>query len=251
MADSPYNWPGTSEYPPTSTYAQPPGPIRTSGMAIAGFVCSLLGLVTCCGFILSLLGIVFGGVALGPTRRGEQAGAGLAIAAVVLGVVGILLGVAGWVIVATLPENVPVPGEQISESDRQWLESIGAVDKDETVQWFFSNGTFSRKEDGVVLTDRRVSVYHGPKVQSCEWSGIRAIELAAGNSWYEESVILIETDDDRVLHISVNPYNNTDRTLCELLEHAATRARHEAGKPAPASTVSPDAKVPAEAQSEW
>ncbi len=96
MADSPYNWPGTSEYPPTSPYGQPPGPIRNSGMAIAGFVCSLLGLVTCCAFLPSLLGIVFGGVALGPTRRGEQRGAGLATAAIVLGIVGIILGAVVW-----------------------------------------------------------------------------------------------------------------------------------------------------------
>jgi len=249
MADSPYNWPGTSEYPSTSPYVQPPEPIRTSGMAIAGFVCSLLGLVTCCAFLPSLLGIVFGGVALGPTRRGEQRGAGLATAAIVLGIVGIILGAVVWVVGVSSPEGVPVPGEEISESDRQWLESAGVVNKDETIQWFFSNGMFSMKEDGVALMERRVSVYLGPKVQSCEWSDIRAIELAAGNSWFEDSVILIETDDDRVLHISVSQTAGADKTLYELLEHAATRARRDAGKPAPASTLSPDAEIPAEAQS--
>ncbi len=141
-----------------------------------------------------------------------------------------------------------MPGDEISASDRQWLESAGVVNRDETIQWFFSNGMFSMKEDGVALMERRVSVYLGSKVQSCEWSDIRAIELAAGNAWFEDSVILIETDDDRVLHISVNPTDGADKTLYELLEHAATRARRDAGKPAPASTLSPDAEVPAEAQ---
>ncbi|MBN1514674.1 MAG: hypothetical protein JXB13_21850 [Phycisphaerae bacterium] len=173
----------------------------------------------------------------------------MATAAIVLGIVGIILGAVVWVIGVSSPEGVPVPGEEISESDRQWLESVGVANKDETIQWFFSNGMFSIKENGVALMGRRVSVYLGPKVQSCDWSDIRAIELATGNTWFEDSVILIETDDDRVLHIRVNPTGGGDKTLYELLEHAATRARHEAGKPAPTSTLSPDAEVPAEAQS--
>src|SRR5215469_9870554 len=53
----------------------------TDGMAIAGFVLGLLGIVG----ISAILGIVFGSVALGRIRRTGQSGRGLAIAGIVLG----------------------------------------------------------------------------------------------------------------------------------------------------------------------
>ncbi|HUU96641.1 MAG TPA: DUF4190 domain-containing protein, partial [Phycisphaerae bacterium] len=70
--------------------AEPPthsGPAlpKTSGYAIASLACGAVGLLTCCGFVPSVLGIVFGGVSLGPIRRGEVTGRGLAVSGIILG----------------------------------------------------------------------------------------------------------------------------------------------------------------------
>jgi hypothetical protein len=63
----------------------------TNGLAVAGFVLSLLGLA-CCGPVFSTLALVFSAVALSQLRQNPfQGGRGLAIA-------GLILGIIGWVI---------------------------------------------------------------------------------------------------------------------------------------------------------
>lgn len=85
---------------PTSTPSVPVAAVArsTDGLAIASFVLSLLG--------FGLLGVVFGHVSLARTRRTGDAGAGFAIAGLVIGYLEIiaiaivLLVVAGGVIFA-------------------------------------------------------------------------------------------------------------------------------------------------------
>lgn len=79
--------------PPDFPVSEDQGPKPTSGLAITSLICGLLQ-VLCCG-LGSLLAVIFGHIALGQTRRGERAGAGLAIAGLVLGYLG-LLGTAGF-----------------------------------------------------------------------------------------------------------------------------------------------------------
>ncbi|MGI6004401.1 MAG: DUF4190 domain-containing protein [Christensenellales bacterium] len=74
-------------------YAQP---ARYSGMAIAGFVLSLIS-ITCCNlFIFSLLGIIFSAVGLSQTRHHEIRGRGLAVAGLVLSILSIVFGAVAW-----------------------------------------------------------------------------------------------------------------------------------------------------------
>ncbi|MGY1740100.1 MULTISPECIES: DUF4190 domain-containing protein [unclassified Blastococcus] len=75
----------------TSYTSQTPAPGRTqgNGLAVAGFVCGLVGLLFF-SVILGPLAIVFGGIGLNRAKRGAPH-KGLAIAAVVLGVVDLLL----------------------------------------------------------------------------------------------------------------------------------------------------------------
>jgi hypothetical protein len=60
-----------------------------NGLAIAGLVCGLVGLVFF-SVVLGPLAVIFGGVGLSRAKRGAG-GRGMAIAAIVLGVVDILL----------------------------------------------------------------------------------------------------------------------------------------------------------------
>lgn len=65
--------------------AHPPmNPPGTNGKAIAALVTSLVGLA-CCG-LPSIVGLVLGIIAIRETKRTGQAGYGLAVAAVVIGV---------------------------------------------------------------------------------------------------------------------------------------------------------------------
>lgn len=85
------------------THAHSPmHPAPASGMAVASFVCSLLG-ITLLPLIGSLLGVILGHIALGQIRRsmGRQGGKGLAVAGLVLGylvMAAALIGIALWLI---------------------------------------------------------------------------------------------------------------------------------------------------------
>ena len=75
---------------------------RTNGMAIAGFVFSLLGLFgfcCCCfGSIFSVIGLIFSSVGLSQINDNPmQGGKGLAIAGIVLAILGLLLGASGTI----------------------------------------------------------------------------------------------------------------------------------------------------------
>ena len=91
---------------PQQPYGAPPGyggypqPAKTSnGLAIAGLVCGIVG-VLIFAIILGPLAIIFGGVGMSRANKGAS-GKGMAIAAVVLGIIDIVL----WVIVLALRSN--------------------------------------------------------------------------------------------------------------------------------------------------
>lgn len=80
-----------SQFPPGATaYPNPmyPVPKRANGMAIAGLICAILGF--CVWYLGGLLGIIFGLIGLGKSRDPQVGGRGIAIAAVIIGVVSIL-----------------------------------------------------------------------------------------------------------------------------------------------------------------
>lgn len=115
-ANTPAQLDGTTEWKPLSAYpafadlaAPPVGPgmlpplqpaaataprLQTSSMAIAGFVCALVGLI-CCGPFLSVPGLIFSIIGLVEIRKQPHrlSGEGLAIAGIVLSIVGLVLGI--------------------------------------------------------------------------------------------------------------------------------------------------------------
>jgi len=87
-----YGQPGP--YPQQYPAAPPPGyggypPPRNNGMAIAGLVCGLVGLLIF-WFLLGPLAMIFGGIGLSRANRGAP-GRGMAIAAIVLGALDVVV----------------------------------------------------------------------------------------------------------------------------------------------------------------
>ncbi|MGW7438110.1 DUF4190 domain-containing protein [Streptomyces sp. NPDC054849] len=99
-----YGYPGDAGYPGYSGYpgypapgAYPPyGAQRNNGFGIAGLVLGILSVVGCVtSFIAVALGIgavVFGALGKGKATRGEADNGGMALAGIILGAVGIVLG---------------------------------------------------------------------------------------------------------------------------------------------------------------
>jgi hypothetical protein len=102
-------------YPPQQTwtpqgYAPWGGPQKTEGMAIGALVCGIIGLlcglIGCVGVVVGPIAIVLGAVARRRVResQGLTKGEGLALAGLVLGVIGTLASI-GWIIaIFTVPE---------------------------------------------------------------------------------------------------------------------------------------------------
>ena len=98
-SDQPQNppQPGGWGPPPAPAYGYPgyPQP-QGAGMAITAMVLGIAALVLCWtafgGLVLGLLAVVFGIVALRRARRGEAGGQGRAIAGLITGAIGLVLG---------------------------------------------------------------------------------------------------------------------------------------------------------------
>ncbi|MFI6301822.1 DUF4190 domain-containing protein [Amycolatopsis thailandensis] len=75
---------------PSQPYVQPYNPYaataaprsQDNGMAIAGLVCSLVGICSC---VTVIVGLILGHIGLAKANRGEAGGRGMALAAVVIG----------------------------------------------------------------------------------------------------------------------------------------------------------------------
>jgi hypothetical protein len=100
--------PGGPSYPPQqpqqpyggappgyAPYGQPPAPAGMSGMAVAGFVCSLVALIPCFWFwflqIPGYVGTVLSFVGLKQTANGAKRGRGLAVAGLIIGIITVLI----------------------------------------------------------------------------------------------------------------------------------------------------------------
>ena len=80
-------------------------PPKRSGMAVAGLVLGIVGVIPCfwgC-LIFSILGVVFGQLGKKDIREsgGTKTGDGAAKWAVILGIIGIALGIVYWILVAS------------------------------------------------------------------------------------------------------------------------------------------------------
>ena len=87
----PYGQPPPGQYPPAG-YPPPgsyPPPTSTSGSAITSLVC---GLILCVPFVTGLLALIFGIVGIRATKTPAVKGRGMAIAGLILGIIGLI----GW-----------------------------------------------------------------------------------------------------------------------------------------------------------
>lgn len=83
--------PGQPYGMPQHPYGYPPQP-KPQQNAILALVLSCVGFVTC--GITAIVGVIFGHIAMGKIKRGEEDGRGLALAGLIIGYVVI----AGWVL---------------------------------------------------------------------------------------------------------------------------------------------------------
>lgn len=111
--------------PPPAYGAPPPGyqpygggvapQPKNSGMAIAGMVLSLVGIIPCFWWIQlpGLLGLIFGAIGMKQTKDGSRKGRGMAITGVVLGIILIIGAIAFWAWIASFDHCEYVDNEWV------------------------------------------------------------------------------------------------------------------------------------------
>ena len=85
-------------------YGPPTASTSTNGMAIASFICGIVGLFgfCCCpSIVAAILAVVFGHIARGQIKRGQGTGDGFALTGLILGYVGIAVTLLGITISLT------------------------------------------------------------------------------------------------------------------------------------------------------
>ncbi|SEQ13198.1 protein of unknown function [Lentzea xinjiangensis] len=88
----PYGQPGPYGQQPMYGYGYPPAPPKPQTNAILALVLSCVGFVTC--GVTAIVGVIFGHIAMGRIKRGEEEGRGMALAGIIVGYVVI----AGWLL---------------------------------------------------------------------------------------------------------------------------------------------------------
>jgi hypothetical protein len=70
----------------------------TNTWAVASLVLGIVGIPSACFFVPPILAIIFGAIAMRTTNQatGQTAGQGLAIAGLILGTIGVVLGFVMW-----------------------------------------------------------------------------------------------------------------------------------------------------------
>jgi hypothetical protein len=91
----PYGYPGYG-CPPGGEYGWPGAPMPSNGLGTAGLVLGIISAAVFCvwpvAIIVGVLALVFGSIGRGRARRGEATNAGQALAGVICGAAGVVLG---------------------------------------------------------------------------------------------------------------------------------------------------------------
>ncbi len=126
-----------------------------------------------------------------------------------------------FVIVMLMPETGVISGDALSDSDRQILLDEGYLLDNEKVLSFYSSGLWSIREDGNLLTDERVVSYEvqgGEKYfAAVPYTEIADIEVTFSQSWFEDTQIVVTTNDGEDIYLIVSPEEGGDRAFVGLL----------------------------------
>ncbi|WP_409059950.1 DUF4190 domain-containing protein [Streptomyces sp. SYP-A7185] len=109
----PYGYPGYPGYQGQGAagYGWPAMPMAPSnGMGVTALVLGIISAVVFClwplAIVLGVLAIIFGAIGRGKARRGEATNPGQALAGIICGVAGVVLGVALLVVLIVVPDDV-------------------------------------------------------------------------------------------------------------------------------------------------
>jgi len=125
--------------------------------------------------------------------------------------------------VGLIPSTQVVPGSSLWTYHREYLENSGIIEADEQILYFYSEGFFSIKDDGNLLTDRGVISYWREEesnefyIEKAAFSEIAQIAPEYG-SFVESTSVTITRHDRSEFVLLLSTEDRRDRLFLRKLE---------------------------------
>ena len=140
---------------------------------------------------------------------------------------GILLGIAlllgEWYVEKYVPDTKVLEWSEVSSQGRRIIEEIVPPQEGETYIYYYGDGFASFKEDGNLVTDKRVVSYFSDEdemyVIASTYDQIRAIETEFGSTWIDTTVVTVNhqnPDDDFTMWFSAE--SRMDKKAVEYIQ---------------------------------
>ena len=125
-------------------------------------------------------------------------------------------------VAGVLPSASVTPGSELGVMDARFLQSEGLIEEGEEVVYFFTDGLVSRREHGVILTDRRLVTYWNlgrPDAVFAEtpFEAIRSVDVTPSTVWYQNTYSEVTLTDGSRFTVGVGPDGGGDQAFLEEL----------------------------------
>ncbi len=175
-------------YPPPPPGAPAPGAMgmaipQKNGIAIAALICSLAGLLPCFFGIPGLVGLILGVVGMSRASRAGGAGRGMALAGIIIGIVGIIFIVVFWLFIYGAASGVVVEVDPVAE---KYFKLISEEKYDEAYDMTSTayQGMHTREQftKHCMKLNSDYGDYQGKEVNVLRGSGVHVETSAAGTT---------------------------------------------------------------------
>lgn len=135
---------------------------------------------------------------------------------------------AGLMVLGTLgPSTTVLTGAELDRSDLDLLRAEGIVEQDERIVLYYSAGLLSIREDGNMLTDRRLISYEESDgqivVYAASLAEIESISIAEKGDFLSDSLLLITLRDGTSFYLFMSTENDGDNRFLEEVEKRISR----------------------------
>ena len=132
-------------------------------------------------------------------------------------------GLVGFIIYAgTGPDTSVYTGNQVPQRFIETMKSVNAMDDDESLLFFYSDGFRDIKDGFYFVSDKKVVVYFddaaGPPLTIIQFDEIADLELARNESFFVDSQITLILDDGSAVSFPVSSEFGKDKKFFDAIE---------------------------------
>lgn len=126
------------------------------------------------------------------------------------------------------PETSVYTGNRIPARFMKTIESVGALEDDETILYFYSDALTDIREGFYFVSNRKVVIYSEgtgrSPLNSISFEEIAEVELYRNEAFYEDSEITLLLQDGEVVSFPVSSENDRDQQFFEAIRDRLTES---------------------------